>query len=245
MRNYNLEFRESEERKYAYDFDHLMHDYMMRVFSPFFRGGKALEMGCFEGEFTARIMSAYGDVTVIDASSELLAKAQARTGEGPRFVLSTFETADLGKRKFDAIFLIHTLEHLDQPELVLQQVKKWLAPMGRLFVAVPNANALSRQIAVKMGLIDYNTAVTAGEHDHGHRKTYNLDGLEFEIKNGGLRIEQSGGVFLKPFANFQFDLMIKHGVIDRGYLEGCFELGKKYPDFCATIYAICCGSEMP
>ena len=42
----------------------------------------------------------------------------------------------------------------------------------------PNANAPSRQIAVKMGLIGTNTEVTDAERAHGHRVTYTFDSLE-------------------------------------------------------------------
>jgi hypothetical protein len=50
---------------------------------------------------------------------------------------------------------------------------------------------------------------------------------------------------IKPFANFQFDQMIKQKIIDQAYLEGCYELGKKYPDFCASIYALCTAPGAP
>ena len=122
---------------------------------------------------------------------------------------------------------------------MLKGIKKWLSPQGRLFIAVPNANAISRQIAVKMGIVDYNSVVTKDEYMHGHRKTYTLDTLEFDIKQSGLNIVDSGAIFFKPFANFQFDSMIEHKIIDDAYLEGCFQLGKKYPDFCASVYAVC------
>lgn len=239
MRNYNLEYQDDQERKYAYGFDYVMHEYFMRVFSPFFFGQKVLELGCFEGKFTNKILNYFEDVTVIDASSELIEKAKTRVNNKARFILSTFEEAELHDEKFDVIFLLHTLEHLDDPTNVLRQIKKWIAPAGRLFVAVPNANAISRQIAVKMNLIGYHTAVTKGEYEHGHRRTYTLDTLEFELKQNGLNIVNSGGIFLKPFANFQFDLMMQHKIIDDAYLEGCFQLGKKYPDFCASIFSIC------
>ena len=104
---------------------------------------------------------------------------------------------------------------------------------------VPNANAASRQIAVEMGLIEAPTAVTEGEYAHGHRRTYNLSTLKADIVDAGLFATKSGGVFFKPFANFQLDQLIGSGVIGEDYLEGCYKLGKLYPDLCASIYAIC------
>jgi 2-polyprenyl-3-methyl-5-hydroxy-6-metoxy-1,4-benzoquinol methylase len=238
-RDFDREFQDSDVRSYAYDFDYLMHGYLMREFSTHLSGSRALELGCYKGEFTAAILQRFSDVTVVEGSAELIAMARARVEGAATFILSAFEQVDLPEACYDAIFLIHTLEHLDEPGEVLRAIKKWLAPAGRLFVAVPNANAISRQIAVKMGLVDYNSAVTRGERDHGHRRTYSLDTLEFVMRKNGLRIVQSGGVFLKPFANFQLDRMLQHGIIDNAYLEACLILGRKYPDFCASVFAVC------
>jgi 2-polyprenyl-3-methyl-5-hydroxy-6-metoxy-1,4-benzoquinol methylase len=239
MRNLDDEFQDTDKRSYAYHFDYLMHGYLMREFSTHITGGTALELGCYKGEFTAAILQRFRDVTVVEGSAELIAMAQARVDSAAIFILSTFEQVDLPESYYDAVFLVHTLEHLDEPGMVLRAIKKWLSPSGMLFVAVPNANAISRQIAVQMGLVDYNAAVTLGERDHGHRRTYTLDTLEFEMRNSGLRIVQSGGVFFKPFANFQLDGMLQHGIIDTAYLEACFALGRKYPDFCASVFAVC------
>src|SRR6185295_5792516 len=80
-----------------------------------------------------------------EASGELVASASARLGPRATFVHGTFETVDLADR-YDAIFLVHTLEHLDDPVAVLRRVNDWLTDEGRLAVVVPNANAASRQI---------------------------------------------------------------------------------------------------
>ena len=106
-------------------------------------------------------------------------------------------------------------------------------------VVVPNANAPSRQIAVQMGLIASNDAVTDAERAHGHRRTYRLDTLERDVRAAGLQVVHSGGVFFKPLANYQFDKLLGGDVISDGYLEGCYRLGLHYPDLCASVYAVC------
>ena len=237
-RNYNKEAKDLKDRKYHYDFDGVLRHYMMQDFAPFLPKGKALELGCYMGEFTEIISGKYKDLTVIEASDENITAADKRTKGKVKFINSTFEEVKL-KEKFDAIFLIHTLEHLDNPVEVLARAKTWLSPKGRLFLAVPNANAASRQIAVKMGLISHNSAVTEGERIHGHRITYEFKTLERDVKKAKLKIKKRGGVFFKPFANFQFDKLMKTDIIDKAYLDGCHKLGKEYPDLSASIYFIC------
>lgn len=239
MRDLNTEYSDTKDRLYAYNFDYILRDYMVKTLKPFFNlKGTALEMGCYKGEFTKTLAAIFEDVTVLEGSSELIKEAKQNINRAHvNFVGGQFETVQLNAR-FDNIFLIHTLEHIDDPQLVLKKIKSWLNPGGKFFLVCPNANAASRQIAVHMGLISHNAAVTEGEYKHGHRKTYSLDTLELEAKTSGFRVESRGGVFFKPFANFQFDRMINDGIIGEEYLDACYNLGMIYPDLTASIYVV-------
>ncbi|WP_425928594.1 class I SAM-dependent methyltransferase [Pseudomonas sp. NyZ201] len=238
-RDLNTEYQDTEDRRYAYDFDYIHRDYMIRALAGQFRPGNALEMGCYHGEFTRKLLQVFDEVTVLEGASDLIEIARRNVDDArATFILGRFEEADPGQR-FDNIFLVHTLEHLSEPQPVLKRVREWLKPGGRLFVVVPNANAASRQIAVGMGLIDFNAAVTEGERKHGHRCTYSLDTLEHEVRQAGFRIGQRGGILFKPLANFQFDAAHRAGIIDQAFFEGCYQLGMKYPDLTASIYVVC------
>jgi 2-polyprenyl-3-methyl-5-hydroxy-6-metoxy-1,4-benzoquinol methylase len=231
------EHADTQDRRYAYDFDYRMHDYMLRTFAPL-PGGRALELGCYHGEFTKKLIPHFDSLTVVEGAADLIEVARNTVGDRAQFIHARFETFE-PERAFDAVFLIHTLEHLDDPGPLLTRISSWLGPDGKLFLAVPNAYAASRQIAVAMGLIPSPTAVTEGEYSHGHRRTYDLAGLRNELTSAGLAVLASGGVFFKPFANFQFDQLISSGVIGEDYLEGCYRLGEHYPELCASIFAVC------
>jgi 2-polyprenyl-3-methyl-5-hydroxy-6-metoxy-1,4-benzoquinol methylase len=151
-----------------------------------------------------------------------------------------FEAVHLKDGRYHNIFMTHVLEHVENPVRVLKRVNnEWLASGGRFFLACPNANAASRQIAVKMNLIDCNHGRTTDEEAHGHIRTYSLDLLECHARNAGLKVIHRGGIFFKPLANFQIDKAKAAGIIDDAYLEGCYALGQVYPDLCASIYLIC------
>lgn len=241
MRDFAAEARDLPGRSYAYGFDYIVHSYMMRTFFPHFSGTAALELGCYRGEFTRRIAAQFKELTIVDASAELVhqASVEVRNLIPTRNIAAMFETVNLQDESYDAVFLIHALEHVDDPALVLGRIKGWLKPEGRLFLAVPNAHAASRQIAEKMGLISDCYAVTEGEKTHGHRRTYSLGTLTDDIVAAGLTVQESGGIMFKPLANFQVDKALQSGVIDRAYLDGCFALGKVYPELCASVYAVC------
>lgn len=239
-RDYNVEIKNTADHQYAYNFDFdVMHPFMIRSFEPFFRPGSLLELGSFKGDFTRRFADRFDDITCVEASGEAIEEARRRLGRRVQFVHSPFETATL-PRRYDNIVLTHVLEHLDDPVRVLKRVNdEWLAEGGRLFLVCPNANAPSRQIAVKMGLISHNAAVTPAEAAHGHRCTYTLDTLERDTVAAGLNVVHRSGIFFKALANFQWDRLLQTDIISKEYLEGCYKLGQSYPDLCSSIFLMC------
>jgi 2-polyprenyl-3-methyl-5-hydroxy-6-metoxy-1,4-benzoquinol methylase len=240
MRDYIKEHQDTKNRKYAYSFDtDVMHPFMIRAFKPFFTKGNILELGSFEGEFTSRFLPYFKNITCVEASPAAIKKADSILGNKVVIINDTFENVYL-KSCFENVVLTHTLEHLDDPVNVLKRVNnEWLSDKGRLFLAVPNANAPSRQIAVKMGLISHNTAVTPGEKAHGHKITYTLDTLERDALAAGLNVIHRSGIFFKALANFQWDKILNTDVISPEYLEGCYQLGQIYPDLCSSIFLVC------
>lgn len=239
-RDYNAEIKDTADHQYAYSFDFdVMHPYMIRSFEPFFQPGSLLELGSFKGDFTRRLCERFKDITCVEASGEAIEEARRKLGDGVWFVHSTLETATL-PRRYDNIVLTHVLEHLDDPVRVLRRVNdEWLAEGGRFFLVCPNANAPSRQIAVKMGLITHNSAVTPAEAEHGHRCTYSLDTLERDAVAARLKVVHRSGIFFKALANFQWDHLLQTNIISKEYLEGCYKFGQYYPDLCASIFLVC------
>lgn len=239
-RNFDAEIEDSTDHRYAYSFDFdVIHPYMLRSFEPFFKPGSLLELGSFKGDFTARLLSYFSDITCIEASPVAIEEASKKLTGKVNFINSTFEEAELPKR-YDNIIFTHVLEHLDDPVQVLKRInEEWLTEDGRLFLVCPNANAPSRQIAVKMGLISHNSAVTSAEAEHGHRCTYTLDTLERDAVMAELKVVYRSGIFFKALANFQWDQLLQTDIISEGYLEGCYELGQQYPDLCSSIFLMC------
>ena len=208
-RDFNKEFDDGVGRQYAYGFDFdVMHHYMVETFRPLLHPGSALELGSFRGDFTKRLLSLFDTITCVEASNVAIEEAKQQLPKSVRFIEGDFETLQMGE-KFDNIFLTHVLEHVDDAVRVLRRINdEWLSETGRLFLVCPNANAPSRQIAVKMGLISHNSAITSGEVQHGHHRTYSLDTLERDAVASGLRVVQRSGIFFKALANFQWDKIL-------------------------------------
>ncbi len=128
-RDYNIECKDNQERKYAYHFDlDVMHPYMVQAFTPFLKKGNALELGCFQGAFTARIANLFDTVTCVEASGEAIhaARQRLRAFSHISFVQSRFEDACLSGT-YDTVFLTHVLEHIDDRVGLLKKIREeWL-----------------------------------------------------------------------------------------------------------------------
>ena len=228
-RDYNKELKDTQDHKYVYSFDYdVMHPFMIKSFKPFFKDGNFLELGSHKGIFTKLFLPHFNDITCVEVSDEAIEFAKGELGDKVKFINSLFETVTL-PTKYDNIVLTHVLEHIDDPVAVLKRINdEWLSDTGRFFLVCPNANAPSRQIAVKMGLISHNSAVTPAEVEHGHNITYTLDTLERDAKAAGLKVVFRSGIFFKALANFQWDKLLNTDIISR-----------EYPDLCSSIFLMC------
>lgn len=62
------------------------------------------------------------------------------------YLQGDLQDADLEEGAFDLIFLWHTLEHMDDPQLIMSRLYKLLAPKGAIIVAVPNFSSIEARI---------------------------------------------------------------------------------------------------
>jgi 2-polyprenyl-3-methyl-5-hydroxy-6-metoxy-1,4-benzoquinol methylase len=240
MSDFNQQIQDTSDHLYSYGFDFdVMHPLMFREFKPFFLSGKCLELGSHRGRFTRRLLEQFDFVTCIEGSSDAAREAERILSGKARIINATFEDTKLPE-KFENIVFTHVLEHIEDPLMLLKKIHDdWLAPGGRLFLVCPNAEAASRQIAVSMGLISSCTSVTRAESLQGHKRTYTMSSLAEEVIAAGFHIEQLDGIFFKALANFQWDQLLRTEIISPEYIEGCYQLGKLYPNLCASICAIC------
>jgi len=218
-------------------FDLAMRDYMMRTFAPYWRPGACLQVGSSHGDQTSLLLNIFDDVTVLEPVREFIDMTRAKVGDRAKFVEALLEDFHTDQR-FETIVFSHVLEHVADPVAALGRLASLLSSTGRLFVMVPNAEAASRRIAVKMGVLRDIEDLSADDIAAGHRRVYRLDTLVRDIKSAGLRVETSGGIFFKPLANFQFNALMDGPLIGDAFMEGCFELGKEHPTFCASIFVI-------
>lgn len=213
------------------DFDKRLIRYRYETIQPKFSGRNCLELGPAEGEMTQFLVQDFEQLTVIEGSSELLAKIP--NNENLTKINCLFEQFE-PEQPFDTIILEHVLEHVDDPVGLLRRVKDWLSDDGRLFLGVPNGNSIHRLVAVKMGMLKNPCELNSRDHALGHRRVYTPTTFRDDIERSGLNVLEMGGVYFKPLSNGQIQETWTEEMI-----QGFFELGKDFPDIAAEIYAVC------
>jgi 2-polyprenyl-3-methyl-5-hydroxy-6-metoxy-1,4-benzoquinol methylase len=216
---------------------------LARTFSPFIHGGRALELGCDEGYMTKIISQLVDTLDVVEGSEEFITKAANMNLQNVRFIHTLFEEFE-SDISYDYVFATYVLEHVLEPNQVLRMIHSVLKPSGLLFLAVPNSNALSRQLAYHMGLIKDLKSLTENDLKHGHRRVYDRVSLNRDLAEAGFVSISQGGVFLKILADFQMDKLIDSGILQEPQLEGLYSLGFEYPDLSGTLFAVCRRSQL-
>jgi 2-polyprenyl-3-methyl-5-hydroxy-6-metoxy-1,4-benzoquinol methylase len=218
--------------------DRAIKEMAVRAFAPFLgKDRHALEMGCCDGYMTSLIAPQVASLDVVDGSTTWLERTRARNLPATRFFLSLFEEYE-ADRRYDVVFATYVLEHVADPQQFLARVRALLKPDGLLLLVVPNARALSRQLARHMGLLPDLHSLTANDVNHGHRRVYDRVSLNRELESAGFLQVAQGGLMLKILADFQMDKLIEGDVLGAPQLDGLYKLGLEYPDLCGSLFAV-------
>lgn len=217
------------------------------------RGESLLDLACGDGYITALLKPSFRRIVGLDASKIHLDVARKRLPD-VQFVESLLETYTTSE-KFSTITMLDVLEHVQDPRNALQPAASHLSNDGVLIVHVPNAEAINRRIAVKMGTLTSLDELSPFDINiAGHRRAYTLTTLSEEIRSAGLKIKSTGGIFYKCLSTAQIDWFLENGLWKDGgfgwgrvgaekekdwrqaFCDACYEIGKERPTECNCIY---------
>ena len=218
------------------DFDKRLIRFRYQALKPYLQGPEGLELGPAEGEMTRFLLQDFARLTVVDGAAKLLSCIP----DAPHLtkVHALFEEFE-PDRAFNTILMEHILDLIEQPVLLLQRAKKWLASGGRILVGVPNGHSIHRLVAVKMGLLEDPCGLGPRNRSCGQRRVYTRESLKRDLEAAGLDVVETGGVFFKPLSNQQIQ---DHWTEEM--IQGFYELGKDFPELAAELYAVCeCSSD--
>lgn len=121
------------------------------------RAASILDVGCGRGGFGPTLRAAYGpDARIVGVEAVAASAATARAGHGFDEVVEGFFPAALTSgERFDLICFNDVLEHLLEPDAVLEAARERLTPSGRVLAAIPNITYIPTTVDLLKGRWDY------------------------------------------------------------------------------------------
>ena len=235
------------------EYNSILGHYQVQACLEHAHGTSLLDMPCGDGLLTGMFREYFPRVVGVDASSTHLAEARRRLPD-VEFHESLIEDLELDER-FDTVVMLNVLEDVADPLQVLRKAAGFLKDEGVLLVHVPNANAINRRIAVRMGTLESCEELSPFDINvAGHRRSYTLATFTADIEAAGLKVKRTGGVFYKMLSTPQMDWFLKNGLWEEGgfgwgrvgaeprdwkaeFCRASYEIGKEQPDDCNIIFA--------
>lgn len=216
---------------YAFDNNIMLNWYPQRIMQLCPTGGRLLELGIGHGFTTNRFSQHFSNHVVIDGSASVIEQFHNQYPDcKAKVVRDYFENFDTAER-FDVIVMGFVQEHVSNPRLILQRYKKFLAPGGRCFIAVPNGESLHRRFGHAAGLLDDLMALGKGDLELGHERLYSVNSLSSELQESGYSVVRKEGIFLKPLTTTQLQSL--H--LDENIIQAMCKVGIDYPELCCAL----------
>ncbi len=161
------------------------------------KGKRVLDFGCGRGDLLAHVFSRGVAASGFEVSEESAETTRARFAGEPLFRGVATSPGELADGSFDVVLLVEVIEHLldDQIEPVLAEVRRVLAPGGRVVVTCPNGENLAD---------DSVRCPDCGGVFHRWQHVRSLDPASISrlFEEHGFRTEAATGVYwgLTPYA---------------------------------------------
>ena len=155
------------------------------------KGGEILEIGCGFGDLLVFLEDKY-KTTGVDISKEAIDQARKRLVKTKLQILQAEKIDSLGKNQFDTAIACHILEHLKNPEKVINKINYVLKTGGWAFFVIPNPESLGKKLKGDRWI---------GYQDKSHVSLYKPSKwIDLLNKNGFPRVKTFGdGLWDSPY----------------------------------------------
>jgi 2-polyprenyl-3-methyl-5-hydroxy-6-metoxy-1,4-benzoquinol methylase len=169
-------------------------------------------------------------ITLLEGAAALVGEAQRVVQNDDTEIVLTFFEDFRRESTFDFIIASHVLEHVNEPDLLLDLLYENAKTGATLIGIVPNKDSIHRRLAVHMGLQKNSDDLSSRDRIVGHQRVYGTDTLTSLFENSKWKLESLKGFFLKPLSNMQ---MLD---FSDSLLEAFFKVAEDLPvDLCANI----------
>jgi 2-polyprenyl-3-methyl-5-hydroxy-6-metoxy-1,4-benzoquinol methylase len=129
--------------------------HLFRLFRPFV-GRRVLEVGCGIGTMSRRLTEVADTVMGIEPNPHCADLVRAEMAGDPKFSLRTClleecDLAELSSHRFDTVFCVNVLEHIEDDREALRSFHRVLTPGGHVLIWVPAVQAAYGPLDAELG----------------------------------------------------------------------------------------------
>jgi ubiquinone/menaquinone biosynthesis C-methylase UbiE len=150
-------------------------------------GDRALDLGCGDGSFTAALAHAGAQPVGADVADTALRRARAKHPELDFRLIAIDDALPFDDGTFDVVWASEVIEHIADTARWLSEVRRVLAPGGRLLVTTPSHGRLR----VALGGVE-RFSQPLGDHLHLYTRR-SLAALLDEFGFGSANVRTAGG----------------------------------------------------
>ena len=196
---------------------------------------KTLDLGLGHGYSAEVLCNWFDDYTIIEGDYRMIDRfMMSHSDYNIKIVHSYFEDYEPDER-FDVIIMGFILEHVDDPEFLIKKYKMYLKQNGRLFIAVPNAEALNRRFGYEAGMLKDIRQLSDYDISVGHKRFYTMNTFSELALSTGMEIVNTDGLYLKPFTTKQIASLN----FEKNIMDAMMTVGRIYPELCVAFMCEC------
>ena len=148
-------------------------------------GKRVLDIGCAKG-YLGKIFKDQGNyVAGVELSEQAAREARKNVDAVYSFNLEEKWPEEISNQKFDVIIMGEVIEHLFDPEKVLQKIRSIMSAEGSLIITTPNFMTWTNRVRFLFGKFRYEDQ---GMFDFGHIRFFTYDFLREVVRKAGLEI---------------------------------------------------------
>ncbi len=159
---------------------------------------RVLDVGCGGGILAEALARSGATVTALDLAEDVIAVAR---DHAPDYLKVNYQVADITRfapehaGEYDVVTCMEMLEHVEQPERIIESLAEAVRPGGHVFLSTLNRNAKSWLLGIVAAEYLLNM-VPRGTHDH--RQFIRPGELARMGRAAGLRPVASTGIVYNP-----------------------------------------------
>jgi 2-polyprenyl-3-methyl-5-hydroxy-6-metoxy-1,4-benzoquinol methylase len=172
--------------------------------------GRLLDIGCGDGSFSSRFLSAGYSVDGLDLTENQVLLARSRGLSAIRHELGSGPIPHRNET-FDIVFAGEVIEHLVDTSSFITEIYRILKPGGCAIFTTPNLASFENRVRLLFGVypiwVEYKL-----EGGQGHVRAYTPRALKRQLREHGFTVEQHLGNWV-PFVPQQFADDVRFGFL--------------------------------